>query len=81
MSCGDNKNSVHKMKYIHEDERIVVAFCERCKIRVYIRKYLDRPEPKYGIYFKRDTLQPGTNLYYREYPEKMNVSFTRLHVG
>lgn len=65
--CGDNKQSVHKMKYLQEDERIIIAYCERCKFRTYIRKYDGRTDPKYSSIFKRDTLQPGTNLYYKEY--------------
>ena len=68
----DGLNSVHKMRYIHEDERIIIAYCERCKKREYIRKYEDRPEPKYRKIFRRDILQPGTNLYYKEFG-KMNV--------
>jgi hypothetical protein len=65
--CGDNKNSVHKMKYLQDDEAIVVAYCERCKKRYYFRKYQGRIDPKYGKVFRRDTLQPSSNLYYKEY--------------
>lgn len=70
--CGDNINSVHKMIELKDDERIIEAYCERCKFRCYIRKYQGRTDPKYGQIFRRDTLQPGSNLYYKEYA-KMNV--------
>ena len=70
--CGDNVNNVHKMKTIVDDERIIEAFCERCKNRYYIRKYDGRTDPKYNKIFRRDTLQPGTNLYYKEWG-KMNT--------
>jgi len=72
MTCGDNINSVHKMKYIQEDERIIVVFCERCKARYFIRKYDGRTDPIYGKLLRRDTLQPAHNLYYKEYG-KMNI--------
>lgn len=70
--CGDNKNSVHKMKNLKDDERIIIAYCERCKKRFYVRKYQARTDPRYNKIFRRDTLQPGSNLYYKEYG-KMNV--------
>lgn len=70
--CGDNKNSVHKMIELKDDDRIIEAYCERCKFHCYIRKYQGRADPKYGQIFRRDILQPGSNLYYKEYA-KMNV--------
>lgn len=75
MKCGDNINSVHKMKVLDGLEEAVVAFCERCKQKYVIRRDKQgRPEqPKYSKIFKRDTLQPHMNLYYKEYPNKMNV--------
>jgi len=65
--CGDNKNSVHKMQHIADTSFIIVSYCERCKKRYYIRKYQGRTDPKYNKIFRRDTLQPGTNLYYKEF--------------
>ena len=70
--CGDNINSVHKMKYLQDDDRIIIAYCEKCKQRYYIRKYQGRTDPMYGKLFRRDTLQPSSNLYWKEYG-KMNV--------
>lgn len=67
MACGDNINSVHKMKYLLEDQRIIIAYCEKCKFRAYIRKYDGRTDPKYSKIFRRDTLQPSSNLYWKEY--------------
>jgi len=60
------------MKYLLDDKDIIIAYCERCKRRYYFRKYQGRTDPKYGKIFRRDTLQPGTNLYYKEFA-KMNV--------
>ena len=72
--CGDNKNSVHKMIYLEDAPDIIVAYCERCKKRFYVRKGQGgRPAPIYSEIFKRDTLQQHENLYYKEYPNKMNV--------
>jgi len=71
--CGDNINSVHEMKDIGEDKRILVAYCVKCKFRTYIRKYEGRTDPKYSAIFARDTLQPNRNLYYKEFG-KMNIA-------
>ncbi len=73
MTCGDNIQSVHKMHYLEDSQDIVVAYCERCKYRAYIRKCAGRTDPRYSKIFRRDTLQPGTNLHAREYPHTMNV--------
>ena len=70
--CGDNYNSVHKMKELQDDDRIIIAYCERCKERYYVRKYQGRTDPQYGKIFRRDSLQPSSNLYFKEYG-KMNV--------
>lgn len=70
--CGNNKDSVHKMKYLEDTDYIIIAYCERCKKRFYVRKYQGRTDPKYGKIFRRDTLQPGSNLYFKEFG-KMNV--------
>lgn len=68
--CGDNINSVHKMKTLIDDPAIIVCYCERCKL-----KFSLSPNDKvtYRRLFKRDTLQPHENLYYKEYPNKMNI--------
>lgn len=71
--CGDNYNSVHDMKILQGDSAIIIAYCQRCKKRYYIRQHDGRTEPKYGKIFKRDTLQPHENLYYKEYPKNLKV--------
>lgn len=74
-SCGDNVQSVHYMKYLEDSPDVIIAYCERCKQRFYIRKDRGgRPEPKYNKIFKRDTLQPNSNLYYKEYKNKMKIA-------
>lgn len=70
MSCGDNINSVHLMRMRYNDESIVVAHCERCK-----RNYTCHPKTaKYRELFRRDTLQPSGNLYYKEFIGKMSIA-------
>ena len=70
--CGDNINSVHNMKYLEDAPDVIVAYCIKCKFRAFIRKCAGRTEPKYNKIFRRDTLQPTQNLYYKEYG-KMNI--------
>lgn len=70
--CGDNKNSVHKFRSLVDEASIIVAYCERCKQRVSVNP---KDRRKYMKLFKRDVLQPGTNLYYKEYPHKMSVLY------
>lgn len=66
--CGDNINSVHKMKTLEDSPDVIVAYCEKCKFRTHVRKDRGgRPEPKYNRIFRRDTLQPSRNLYHKEY--------------
>lgn len=71
MTCGDNINSVHRTKYLYEDEDVIVAYCEMCKSKFEVKK---GDKKKYGKIFKRDLLQPSTNLYYKEHPHKMNIA-------
>lgn len=68
--CGDNINSVHKMKYLMDHEGIIVCYCERCKLKFEVKP---QDNKTYRRLFKRDTLQPHENLYYKEYPNKMNI--------
>lgn len=73
MTCGNNIDSVHKMKYLLEDQRIIIAYCEKCKFRAYIRKYDGRTDPKYSKIFRRDTLQPSSNLYWKEWGKMKTI--------
>ena len=61
------------MKVLTDTNEVVIGYCERCKKRYFVRKSEDRPEPKYREIYRRDTLQPNSNLYYKEYKGKMNV--------
>lgn len=73
--CGDNINFCHKMKTLEDSPDVLVAYCVRCKFRTHIRKDRGgRPEPKYNTIFRRDTLQPNSNLYYKEYPNRMKIA-------
>lgn len=74
MIC-DNINSVHDNKIINEEKDGLRFICKKCKQINIIRMDQDgRMDNKnYQRIFKKDTLQPGTNLYYKEYPEQMSV--------
>jgi len=61
------------MKILLDTNEVVVGYCEYCKERDFSRKYDHKPEPKYGKVYKRDTLQPSSNLYYKEYKGRMNT--------
>lgn len=74
MTCGDNVQSVHKMKILSDTEECVIGYCENCKNRYYNRKRDGRTDPMYRVIYRRDTLQPNSNLYYKTYPERMNVA-------
>lgn len=75
MKCGDNVNFVHKMRNLEDSPDVLVAYCERCKARYYFRKDGGGRiiGQNYHKVFKRDTLQPHQNLYYKEYKDRMNV--------
>lgn len=67
--CGDNINSCHDMKALHDTDEQIVAYCKNCKIKVEVKP---RNKKLYRQIFQRDTLQPSSNLYYKYYG-KMNV--------
>ena len=64
---------VHLPKISANDPDCVQAYCERCKMRVHIRA---GDKKGFAKFFKRDTLKPHENLYYEEYPHKMDVIHT-----
>lgn len=69
MSC-----LIHNPKTLLSTKEIEVAYCKECKVRGYFRKGFDgRDDPNYQKFFRRDTLQPTQNLYYKIYPHKMSV--------
>jgi len=61
---------VHLPKILSDANDCTQAYCERCKERVFIRR---GDKKKMAEFFERDTLQPHQNLYYKEFPHKMNV--------
>lgn len=68
--CGDNITSVHLIRVLESAPDCTHCYCERCKQEFRIR---EGDKAQWREVFKRDTLQPGSNLYYKEYPHKMNV--------
>ncbi len=72
MKYCDNINSVHLMKTLNEVPEGIEAVCEKCHYHTFVRT---GDSKKYSKVFKRDTLQQWENLYYKEYPQKMNVAY------
>lgn len=70
MIC-DNVSNVHNPIVIAEDECAMRVFCKLCKHQYVIRKdWRGVSENKqYSKIFKRDTLQPHENLFYKVYPQ------------
>lgn len=65
---------VHKAEILKDTKEVIEAYCTKCKSHGYFRKDTQgRVEPAYGDFFKADTLQPSSNLYYRVHPGKMSV--------
>lgn len=70
-SCGDNKSSTHDPFVIEESDAMRVI-CKQCKKQFIIRidPYKRVPENRQYIkIFKRLTLQPNSNLFYKYYPQ------------
>jgi hypothetical protein len=62
------------MRVLSESSEAIVSYCEHCRHKFIVRVYEGRPErKKYAKLYKRDTLQPHENLYYKVYPRRMNV--------
>lgn len=73
MICTFPQN-VHKGIILNDTLEVVEAYCEKCKTHAYFRKDgYGRVEPSYGDFFKADTLQPSSNLYYRVHPNRMSI--------
>ena len=74
MIC-DNINSVHDNQIINEEHDGIRARCKICgKINI-IRIGFDgrMNNRQYSKIFKRDVVQPGSNLYYRINQNKMSI--------
>lgn len=66
--------SVHDARVIKDTPEVIEAYCVKCKAHEYFRKDAQgRVDPRYGDFFKADTLQPSSNLYYRIHPQKMSI--------
>jgi hypothetical protein len=74
MTC-DNKNQVHDNLVINETKDGIRVYCKLCKEVNVLRMDLNGRfnNREYQRVMKRDTLQPGSNLYYKVYPNKMSV--------
>lgn len=72
--ASNKKCLIHDPKSLISTKEVEVAYCKQCKRRGYFRKGFDgRDDPNYGSFFRRDTLQPTQNLYYKIYPGRMNI--------
>ena len=74
MKC-DNKSNVHDARVIYDNNDAMVAVCIQCKELGVFRKDCDgrMNNREYTKFFKREILQPTTNLYYKVYPQLMSV--------
>lgn len=67
-------SDVHKAVILKDTPEVIEAYCTKCKEHEYFRKdSAGRVDPAYGDFFKADTLQPNSNLYYRVHPRRMHV--------
>lgn len=71
----DNKRECHDPITIAEDDNALRVYCKICYHQYIIRKDENKnPEKRsYARIFKRDILQPSENLFYKVYPNRMNV--------
>lgn len=75
MAC-DNLSNVHDPEIVAEDNCAVRVVCKICKHQITIRKdpFTGAPEKrKWAEVFKRDTLQPNSNLFYKVYPQHIRT--------
>lgn len=70
MIC-DNKAKCHDPFIVEEDMNAMRVICKECKHQYVIRKDPFKGVPENRSYikvFRRLTLQPNTNLFYKYYP-------------
>lgn len=71
----NNQSSCHKPIVIKEDESAMRVLCTECKNQYVIRKdwrgVVDNIQ--YSKIFKREILQPNSNLFYRYYPQHLKT--------
>lgn len=67
----DNVRDVHYPELVAEDENALRVRCKHCGVQEVIRKdWRGVPENRqYSKFFKRDTLQGNTNLFYKCHPQ------------
>jgi hypothetical protein len=75
MIC-DNINSVHNNLLINEQKDGMRFVCKTCrKINIIRLDANGRCDNRlYAKVFKADTVQPGSNLYYKLHPEQMSLA-------
>lgn len=71
----NNQSSSHDPITIGEDSNCMRVLCKECKTQYNIRKdWRGIPfNRQYSEIFRRDTLQPNTNLFYRYYPKYLRT--------
>lgn len=71
----DNKSSCHNPVVISEDQNATRVGCTECKHQYVIRKdYRGIHENRqYLEIYRKDSLQPNTNLFYKYYPQNIRT--------
>lgn len=74
MSC-DNISECHDPITVAEDSNAMRVFCRNCKKQFIIRKdWRGVPENRaYAAIFKKEILQPNSNLFYKYYPQHLKT--------
>lgn len=67
--CGNNKDNCHDLKDLLVLGDHWVGYCTHCKKKYHLNM---NDKKRARELFRKDTLQPGTNLYYKYYG-KMNI--------
>lgn len=71
----DNIRYCHEPIVLNDDTNAMRVFCTLCKNQYIIRKdWRGVPENKtYSKIFRKEILQPNTNLFYKYYPQHMRT--------
>lgn len=74
MIC-DNKRETHAPHILHDDASAMVAGCAICKtVQVFRKDPSGRMDNRaYLKFFKRELLQPNSNLYYKYHADELNI--------
>lgn len=74
MHCN-NISQCHDVQVIYDSNEAMVAVCKICWEQRVFRKDPDgrMDNIAYAAFFKKELLQPWTNLYYKYHPDKMSV--------